>query len=436
MRTLPLLRLARWCAGHPGPVLGAWLLFLVVAASEGLAATSGGSAQAGLVSAPSAGSVLAVGCLLTALLLLLVLGSLRLAALAFGYLATVGVSALGVLMAISEAGAGAFGSWNLVLLPGITSAANHLLFAVRRQQEMPPGKHDASDTAQIVASTAGRTALVTGLAMLAAMTGLYLTGEPQVMRLAAAVVLVVLVEAAAALSLLPVLLTRIALPVRRSFQWHWLPRFVARLPATWRYRSAAGLIGALVCAAAALGFVVYRYLESPTLPPLPLALLIGLTSLAVITAFRPVAVALTTAVLSVLSALFALTMLTCMAPPTPTWLPVALVAVLAAPTTDMHVCLLHHFRVEALTGMSPQHVLAEGLRRGTVAISSASVVSIGVFSALGIAGTGALSEFGWAAAAALAMDVLVIRLVLLPLLLSLAGPVRWWRRTGPGAARK
>ncbi|MFE3173852.1 MMPL family transporter [Amycolatopsis sp. NPDC059090] len=432
MRTLPLLRLARWCAGHPGPVLCAWLLFLVVAASEGFAATTGGSAQPG---APSAGSVLAVGCLLTALLLVLVLGSPRLAAIAFGYLATVGVSALGVLLAAAE-GAGSFGSWNLVLLPGITSAANHLLFAVRRQQEMPPGKHNVSDTAQIVASTAGRTALVTGLAMLTAMTGLYLTGEPQVMRLAAAVVLVVLVEAAAALTLLPVLLTRSTLPVRRSFQWHWLPRFVARLPATWRYRNAAGLIGALVCTAAALGYVVYRYLESPTLPPLPLALLIGLTSLAVITAFRPVVVALTTAVLSVLSALFALTMLTCMDPPTPTWLPVALVAVLAAPTTDMHVCLLHHFRVEALTGMSPQHVLAEGLRRGTVAISSASVVSIGVFSALGIAGAGALSEFGWAAAAALAMDVLVIRLVLLPLLLSLAGPVRWWRRTGPGAARK
>ncbi|MGV9293205.1 MMPL family transporter [Amycolatopsis sp. NPDC003676] len=432
MRTLPLLRLARWCAGHPGPVLCAWLLFLVAAASEGLAAATGGSAQPG---APSAGSVLAVGCLLTALLLVLVLGSVRLAAIAFGYLATVGVSALGVLLAAAE-GAGSFGSWNLVLLPGVTSGANHLLFAVRRQQEMPPGKHNVSDTAQIVASTAGRTALVTGLAMLTAMTGLYLTGEPQVMRLAAAVVLVILVEAAAALTLLPVLLTRSALPVRRSFQWHWLPRFVARLPATWRYRSAVGLIGTLVCAAAALGFVVYRYLESPTLPPLPLALLIGLTSLAVITAFRPVVVTLTTAVLSVLSALFALTMLTCMDPPTPTWLPVALVAVLAAPTTDMHVCLLHHFRVEALTGMSPQHVLAEGLRRGTVAISSASVVSIGVFSALGIAGTGALSEFGWAAAAALAMDVLVIRLVLLPLLLSLAGPVRWWRRTGPGAARK
>ncbi|MGW4400019.1 MMPL family transporter [Amycolatopsis nivea] len=428
MRTLPLLRLARWCAGHPGPVLCAWLLFLVAAASEGLAAATGSSAM-------PAGSVLGVGCLLTALLLVLVLRSLRLAAIAFGYLATVGAGALGVLIAVAE-GAGSFGSWNLVLLPGITSAANHLLFAVRRQQEMPPGKHDASDTAQIVASTAGRTALVTGLAMLSAMTGLYLTGEPQVMRLAAAVILVVLVEAAAALTLLPVLLTRIALPVKRSFQWHWLPRFVARLPATWRYRSAAGLIGALACTAAALGYVVYRYLESPTLPPLPLAMLIGLTSLAVITAFRPVVVALTTAVLSVLSALFALTMLTCMAPPTPTWLPVALVAVLAAPTTDMHVCLLHHFRVEALTGMSPQHVLAEGLRRGTVAISSASVVSIGLFSALGIAGAGELSEFGWAAAAALAMDVLVIRLVLLPLLLSLAGPVRWWRRTGPGAARK
>ncbi|WP_409182805.1 MMPL family transporter [Amycolatopsis sp. VS8301801F10] len=428
MRTLPLLRLARWCAGHPGPVLCAWLLFLLAAAGEGLAAATGGSANAG--------SVLAVGCPLTALLLVLVLGSLRLAALAFGYLATVGAGALGVLTAIAEAGTGSFGNWNLVLLPGITSAANHLLIAVRRQQEMPPGKHDASDTAQIVASAAGRTALVTGLAMLAAMTGLYLTGEPQVMRLAEAVVLVVLVEAAAALTLLPVLLTRISVPGRRPFQWHWLPRFVARLPATWRYRSAAGLIGALAGTAAALGYVVYRYLESPTLPPLPLALLIGLTSLAVITAFRPMVVALTTAVLSVLSALFALTMLTCLDPPAPTWLPVALVAVLAAPTTDLHVCLLHHFRVEALTGMSPQHVLAEGLRRGTVAISSASVVSIGVFSALGIAGAGELSEFGWAAAAALAMDVLVIRLVLLPLLLSLAGPVRWWRRTGPGAARK
>ncbi len=409
-------------------MLCAWLLFLVGAASEDLAAPAGSSA------APT-GSVLGVGCLLTALLLVLVLGSPRLAAIAFGYLATVGAGALGVLTVVAE-GTGSFGSWNLVLLPGITSAANHLLFAVRRQQEMPPGKHDASDTAQIVASTAGRTALVTGLAMLSAMTGLYLTGEPQVMRLAAAVVLVILVEAAAALTLLPVLLTRIALPVKRSFQWHWLPRFVARLPASWRYRTAAGLIGALACTAAALGYVVYRYLESPTLPPLPLALLIGLTSLAVITAFRPFVVALTTAVLSVLSALFALTMLTCMNPPTPTWLPVALVAVLAAPTTDMHVCLLHHFRVEALTGMSPQHVLAEGLRRGTVAISSASVVSIGVFSALGIAGSGELSEFGWAAAAALAIDVLVIRLVLLPLLLSLAGPVRWWRRTGPGAARK
>lgn len=431
MRTPHLIRLSRWCAGHPHWPLVAWLLFLPATAGCGLLTAVRNPQVALAPSAPANGLLLAVGAPLMVLLLLLVLGSVRLTALAVAYITAVTVAALGLLLTLSAIAPASFRALDLVLLPAVTGSANHLLFSVRRQQEIPPGGYDARDTAQIIASTAGRTALITNAAMITAMAGLYLTGDPRMMRMAADVIVVVVVETAATLTLLPVLLTRTTIPPRGLFRRRCLPRVAARLMASEGRRGAVGLVVSLAFTVAALAYFVCRDLGLPRLPgpaPLPLVLLIGLMVLALTVAFRPMVVAVTTAVLAVLSALVALSTLACLDLPTPTWMPVFLLMVLAGPVTDMHVCLLQHFRSEALTGMSPHRVLAEGLRRGMVAISGAALVTVGGFSALGLAGTGALSALGWSAAAALSVDVLVIRLVLLPLLLSLAGSVHWWQR--------
>lgn len=431
MRTPLLIRLARWCAGHPHRPLAAWLLFVLAAVGGGLLTMLRNVKAVEVYSSPATGFVLAIGGPLMVFLLLLVLGSVRLTALAVAYIAMVSAGALGLLLVLTAIAPASFRSFALVLLPGVTGSANHLLFSVRRRQEISRTGHNASDTAQIIASTAGRTALITSAAILAAMAGLYLTGDPDVMRMAAGVIVVVVVETAAALTLLPVLLTRTAISARGLLRRRCLPAFAARLTASEGRRGAVGLVASLTFTVAALAYFIYRDLHLPELPgpaPLPLVLLIGLTVLALTVAFRPVVVAVTTTVLAVLSALVALSMLACLNAPVPAWMPVFLLMVLAGPATDMHVCLLQHFRSEALTGMSPRRVLAEGLRRGMVAISGAALVTVGLFSTLGLAGTGALRSFGWSAAAALSVDVLVVRLVLLPLLLALAGPVRWWQR--------
>lgn len=431
MRTPHLIRLTRWCAGHPHGPLVAWLLLLPAAAVSGLLAVLDNPQVADPPSSPSAGLLLAVGGPLMMLLLLVVLGSLRLTALAFAYITTVAVAALGLLLVLCTLAAASVRALDLVLLPAVTGSANHLLFAVRRHQEIPAGGCDARDTAQIVASTAGRTALITSASTLSAMAGLYLTGDPRLMRMAAEVIVVVVVETAATMTLLPVLVARTKIASRGLFQRHCLPAFTARLMAAEGRRGTMGLLVSLGFTGSALAYFVYRVLGPPRLPgpaPLPLALLIGLMVLALTVVFRPMVVAVTTAVLAVLSALVALSTLACLDMPVPAWMPVFLLMVLAGPVTDMHVCLLQHFRSEALTGMSPRRVLAEGLRRGMVAISGAALVTVGGFSALGLAGTGAMSALGWSAAAALSVDVVVLRLVLLPLLLSLAGPVHWWQR--------
>jgi uncharacterized membrane protein YdfJ with MMPL/SSD domain len=426
-----LILLARWCAGRPHGPLIAWLLFLPAAAVSGLLVVLRDPTVAVAPSSPGNGSLLAVGAPLMVVLLLLVLGSVRLTALAVAYITAVTVAAAGLLLTLSAIAPGSFRALDLVLLPAVTGSANHLLFALRRCQEIPPGGSDVQDTAQIIASTAGRTALITSAAIFSAMAGLYLTGDPRLMRMAADVIVVVLVETAATLTLLPVLLPRTTIPSRGLFRRRCLPALTARLMASEHRRGAVGIVVSLALTVAAFGYFVWRDLALPQLPgpaPLPLVLLIGLTVLALTVVFRPMVVAVTTAVLAALSALVALSVLACVDMPKPAWAPVFLLMVLAGPATDMHVCLLQHFRSEALTGMAPHHVLAEGLRRGMVAISGAALVTVGGFSALGLAGTGALSAIGWSAAAALLVDVLVIRLVLLPLLLSLAGPVHWWQR--------
>ncbi|MFI6027244.1 MMPL family transporter [Amycolatopsis magusensis] len=442
-------RAARWCAGHPHGTLAAWLVFLSVAALGGagtglrLAPGLPGSATAVVATDPA--KLLVLGAPVVVALLWLVLGSALVTLAAALFLGAVLATALGLVTALSSVLPTSHLACDVVVLLGVVVSADHVLFSVRRHQEAVADGRDIPDTAQVVAATAGRTALVSGIAIAVSMTGLWLVGDALLAPVAFGAIVVVAVSTSAALTLLPALLALLPVPAPRRIRRWWPGRVPALRVHRDTPRLAARLAAPVVGLLALLGLLHFLLRSAgvhdlPGAPPylsgdavLTLVLMLVLTVLVLLIAFRPILVALASVALGVLSVLVALGLLAMQVAHIPEWAPMVLLVVLSGPSTDIHVYLLHRFRSEALTGMSARHAMTGGVRRSASAIGGAVAVAFGACIAFGLAGTGEFRAFGWSTAAALLVDAVLVRTLVLPVLISLGGQLSWWRRITPRA---
>jgi RND superfamily putative drug exporter len=104
----------------------------------------------------------------------------------------------------------------LVLLIGLAVGVDYSLFYLRREREERAAGRSPRDAIEIAAATSGRAVLVSGLTVIIAMAGMFLTGNEIFASLAAATITVVAIAMLGSLTVLPALLSRLGDKVDRG----------------------------------------------------------------------------------------------------------------------------------------------------------------------------------------------------------------------------
>ncbi|TXK16361.1 MMPL family transporter [Homoserinibacter sp. GY 40078] len=115
------------------------------------------------------------------------------------------------------------------------------------------------------------------------------------------------------------------------------------------------------------------------------------------------------------------------------YVPMMLFAVLFGLSMDYEVFLLTAVRQAWQRGVSPRDAVTEGLARTGGVISAAAIIMIAVFLSFTFSANPVIKVFGVGLAVAVFIDATVIRLLLVPAVMTLMGRAAWW---WPGRGRE
>jgi RND superfamily putative drug exporter len=104
----------------------------------------------------------------------------------------------------------------MVLLIGLAVGVDYSMFYLKRERQERAAGRSPQDALAIAAATSGRSVLVSGLTVIVAMAGMFLTGDTTFSSLALATILVVAVAVLGSLTVLPALLSRLGDKVDRG----------------------------------------------------------------------------------------------------------------------------------------------------------------------------------------------------------------------------
>ncbi|MBO3678824.1 MMPL family transporter [Streptomyces sp. NEAU-YJ-81] len=108
------------------------------------------------------------------------------------------------------------------------------------------------------------------------------------------------------------------------------------------------------------------------------------------------------------------------------WLPLFLFVVLFGLSMDYHVFVVSRIREMAVDGASVRESVREGIVRSAGVVTSAAIVMVAVFSIFGTLNAVEFKQLGVGLAAAIMLDAVVIRIFVLPALMTALGPWNWW----------
>ncbi|MGO9955648.1 MAG: MMPL family transporter [Solirubrobacteraceae bacterium] len=111
--------------------------------------------------------------------------------------------------------------------------------------------------------------------------------------------------------------------------------------------------------------------------------------------------------------------------PVEPWIPVLMFAVVFGLSMDYEVFLISRVREEWVRQRDATAAVADGIAFTGRVISAAAAIMICVFLSFMLGDQRTLKEFGFGLAAAVFLDALVVRCVLLPAVLELLGPITW-----------
>ena len=146
---------------------------------------------------------------------------------------------------------------SIVLLVGMAVGIDYSLFYLRRTREERAAGHDTTEALRIAAGTSGRAIVVSGLTVMVALAGLFLTGIDVFSGVAVGTIVVVGVAVLGSLTFLPAILSMLGkwtergrIPflgrrrtmARESRFWGMLARAVVRRPLIWGGVAAAVLL--------------------------------------------------------------------------------------------------------------------------------------------------------------------------------------------------
>jgi RND superfamily putative drug exporter len=107
------------------------------------------------------------------------------------------------------------------------------------------------------------------------------------------------------------------------------------------------------------------------------------------------------------------------------WIPVLMFAVVFGLSMDYEVFLISRVREEWVRGGDPSSAVADGIASTGRVITAAAAIMICVFLSFMLGNERPIKEFGFGLAAAVFLDAVVVRCVMLPAVLELLGPLTW-----------
>ncbi|CAN5728644.1 hypothetical protein BH20ACT12_BH20ACT12_07100 [soil metagenome] len=174
--------------------------------------------------------------------------------------------------------------------------------------------------------------------------------------------------------------------------------------------------------------------------PLVIGIVLVLSFLLLLLAFRSLLVPLKAVVMNVFSILAAFGVVTYafdhtwtarligLEGPIPivSFVPLMMFAILFGLSMDYEVFLMTHVREQWKETNDPHEAVVHGLASTARVITSAAMIMVSVFLAFVINGDPTVKQLGLGMAVAVAVDATVVRCVLVPAIMSLLGSVGWW----------
>ncbi|MEU7071835.1 MMPL family transporter [Streptomyces narbonensis] len=208
----------------------------------------------------------------------------------------------------------------------------------------------------------------------------------------------------------------------------WVPEAIAPV------RDAEGSVGGKV----AQGADFTGHLEDRM--PWVVGFVLLLTFVTMIVIFRSLAVALSAILLNLLSAAASFGVLVAVFQNTwaeglldfhssgavVSWLPLFLFVVLFGLSMDYHVFVVSRIREAALDGANVRDAVRDGITRSAGVVTSAAIVMVAVFAIFGTLSMVEFKQLGVGLAAAILLDAVVIRIFVLPALMTALGRWNWW----------
>ncbi len=108
------------------------------------------------------------------------------------------------------------------------------------------------------------------------------------------------------------------------------------------------------------------------------------------------------------------------------WVPLFLFVVLLGLSMDYHVYVVSRIRETAASGGDTRAAVRTGLTRTAGVVTSAAAVMVAVFSIFATLSMVEMQQLGIGLAVAIAIDATLVRLLLLPSLMTVLGRANWW----------
>jgi RND superfamily putative drug exporter len=153
---------------------------------------------------------------ITLVILVVAFGALVAAGIPLILALTAVIATFGLVAVTSQAVPVATQAGALVLLIGLAVGVDYSLFYLRRAREERAKGRSVRESVEVAAATSGRAVLVSGLIVITAMAGMFLTGDRVFASFAMATIAVVAIAMLGSLTVLPALLSRLGDKVDRG----------------------------------------------------------------------------------------------------------------------------------------------------------------------------------------------------------------------------
>jgi len=173
--------------------------------------------------------------------------------------------------------------------------------------------------------------------------------------------------------------------------------------------------------------------------PLFIGVVVGLSLLLLMVVFRSILIPIKAGVFNLLSIMGAFGVVTLIfqdghlsslfgdaTGPIESFLPIMVFAVVFGLSMDYEVFLVSRMHEEWTHTRDARYAVRHGLAMTGRVVTAAAIIMIAVFGAFAIGNERALAMMGVGFAAAIFIDAFIIRLLLLPAVMHLAGPAMWW----------